>query len=119
MKDKDRVILGKVILYLNDIRAYAHGMSFQEFENDKKTVNACAFLFSQIGELVKKLSDEFLESYAETPWHNIRGLRNRIIHEYESIDLNMLWYAITDDVEDFEKNLIGILHGDNQKTSKN
>ena len=114
MKDKDRIIVGKIIKYLNSIGEYSTGMEFNEFENDQKTQYACAFLFGQIGELIKKLSDEFLEDFTEIQWHKIKGMRNRIVHEYENIDLSIVWYVITEDVPNFTIQLDDIMQRDKQ-----
>ncbi len=48
---------------------------------------AVVFNFAQLGELAKVLEDGFTVLYSDIPWHQIRGLRNRIVHDYESIRL--------------------------------
>lgn len=56
------------------------------------------FRFIQISEYIKKLSIEFKESHNNIPWISIIGLRNRIVHEYGNIDLNIVYEAIKKDI---------------------
>ena len=59
--------------------------------SDKKTVFACAFTIGQIGELASNISEETIREYDSVPWRNIRGMRNRIVHDYEHVDMTVLW----------------------------
>lgn len=52
----------------------------------------------QIGELVGRLSDEFIEKYNETPWHAIKGMRNLHAHDYENVDLEIVWNTLVEDI---------------------
>ena len=61
-------------------------------------VETCVFNLSQIGELVRHLDNEFIELHSELPWAQIRGLRNRIIHDYEGVNLNLVWEIISYDI---------------------
>ena len=56
MKSKDRIIIQKIILYIDDIEKYIDGLEAKDFLDDKKTITACAFTVSQIGEIVKEIS---------------------------------------------------------------
>ena len=61
---------------------------------DKKTMSACAFLVSQIGELAKEVSEETQNKYGYISWRSIKGMRNKSVHDYENIDLSVLWGTI-------------------------
>ena len=54
-------------------------------------VEACAFNFSQIGELSHKLEDDFQQNNPTIPWKAIYGMRNKIIHDYDGINLKVVW----------------------------
>ena len=71
MTEKDRRILQKIISYVHDITDYSEGMDFDSFLSDKKTISACAFSVSQIGELAKELSDKLQNAHSEIPWKAI------------------------------------------------
>mgnify|MGYP000670069602 CR=1 FL=1 len=50
------------------------------------------------GELTKKLDDSFIAQYADIPWSQLRGLRNRIVHDYEGVNLVLVWDIIHEDL---------------------
>ena len=94
MKDKDKIILTKIAGYIDDIDHFVAELDFDSFLADKKTVSACAFVISQIGEIAGEISDDFQMSYPAIPWKSIRGMRNKIVHDYEGIDFSVLWGTI-------------------------
>ena len=51
MKSKDRIIIQKIITYIEDTEMYVKGITAKDFLDDKKTITACAFTVSQIGEI--------------------------------------------------------------------
>jgi uncharacterized protein with HEPN domain len=95
MTSKDRIILQKINGYINDVAQYIHELSFEQFMTDKKTISACAFAVSQIGELAKDISLSVQKEYSDIPWKSIKGMRNKIVHDYENIDFAVLWGTIT------------------------
>ncbi|MBW4085240.1 DUF86 domain-containing protein [Paenibacillus sp. S150] len=109
MKSKERIILQKLNSYILDVLQYVQGYTFEQFMADKKTVSACAFTVSQMGELAKYISDETQERYPDIPWRSIRGMRNRIVHDYENIDLAVLWGTITASLPELQKQIEHIL----------
>jgi len=96
MKKRDRIAFHKMISYAEEIQSYVHGLHFEQFARDRKTINACAFLIGQIGELVNVIDAETQKKYAKIPWRNIKGMRNRIVHNYEKVDYTVLWGTITE-----------------------
>ena len=65
--------------------------SLEQFTKDRKTINACVFNLSQIGELVGKISEEAVSENPDIEWRGLKALRNRIVHDYEGVNLNMVW----------------------------
>lgn len=61
MRNKDQIILKKILKYIEELKEFIDGYSYEEFKNDKKTINACVFNLSQIGELTGKVSDELIK----------------------------------------------------------
>jgi len=112
MKEHEKVVLDKIKAYAAQAIRFAENMDFDGFSEDIKTIYACVFNLSQIGELVGKLSAEFVQSAGHIPWRKIKGLRNRIVHDYEGIRLNIVWEVITEflpqlieDIERLARNL--------------
>ncbi len=110
MTGKDRIILQKISTYINDVAQYVNGLPFELFMTDKKTVSACAFAVSQIGELAKDISISTQEEYTYIPWKSIRGMRNKIVHDYENVDFAVLWGTITKSLPVLLNQIDDILH---------
>jgi uncharacterized protein with HEPN domain len=94
-----------VNLLLDDIREaidrverYTAGMSFAAFASDEKTVDAVARSLEIIGEAANRLPDEFKDRHPEIEWYKVVGLRNRIVHEYFGIDLEIIWQILHRDL---------------------
>ncbi len=109
MTSKDRFILQKINDYVGDVSQYIEGFSFESFMADKKTLAACAFSVSQIGELANNLSTGLQREHPHIPWKSIRGMRNRIVHDYENIDFAVLWGTITDSLPELSRQIREIL----------
>lgn len=105
MKNKDKMIIEKILKYIDEIKLFIEGYSHEEFKNDRKTINACVFNLSQIGELAGKISEELQNQYGDIEWRGIRALRNRIVHDYDGVNLNMVWGFLTTELNDLEEQL--------------
>lgn len=109
MKSKDRIIIQKIIRYIEDVEGYIKGIEAIDFLDDKKTITACAFTVSQIGELAKDISNETQETYVDIPWKSIKGMRNKIVHDYENVDLSVLWGTVKNSLPELKEELKRIL----------
>jgi len=65
---------------------YTKNLSFEEFTNDGKTIDAVIRNFEIIGEAANRLPDDFKDKHSNIDWHRIRGFRNRIVHDYFGIN---------------------------------
>lgn len=109
MKSKDRILIQKIIRYIEDVEKYTEGMEAIDFLDDKKTITACAFTVSQIGELAKDITEDTQNKYNDIPWKSIKGMRNRIVHDYENVDLSVLWGTIKNSLPSLKNELKKIL----------
>ena len=69
-----------------------------EYLQDRKTQDAVARNLEIIGEAVKNLAEETLKRSPGIPWRRIAGMRDRLIHGYFSVDLNLVWETISCDL---------------------
>ena len=100
MNERDRKVLRKIQMHASHIRDYTKGMnSLDSFAADDKTVEACVFNMMQIGELAHaELSDECKSELAAIPWNQIYGMRNRIVHGYGEVSMDIVWETIETDI---------------------
>ena len=100
--------LNDILESISDIREFIEGMDFDVFTKDKKTVKAVIRSLEVIGEAVNKLPQNIRNLYPETPWQEMIGMRNRLIHEYFGIDLTIVWQPFEEDLQPLEANVIKI-----------
>ena len=67
---------------INDIENFIEGMNFDDFKNDRKTINAVIRSIEVIGEASKKIPKSIRERHPDIPWKKIAGMRDKLIHEY-------------------------------------
>ena len=96
MSDID--IVEKIISLSEKIVSYTQNLDYNTFSKNEITVEACAFNLSQIGELAHRLTAEFQNTYLNIPWKSIYGMRNRIIHDYDGVNLKVIWETISEDL---------------------
>ena len=98
----DRVYLEQILESIGKIRQFVSGMDQVAFLNDQKTQSAVIMQFALIGELAKRISAPTKQDI-KVPWKEIAAFRNRAIHDYYQIDLQVAWNTITLDLEPLEK----------------
>ena len=109
MKKDDRVYVLHVRDALRQILEYAkEGRDF--FQRDKKTQDAIIRQFQVLGEAAKKLSTPFRKSYADIPWKEMSGMRDKMIHEYFGIDLDLVWDVVEKELPTLQKKIEKLLN---------
>ena len=85
-KREPYLLIEDIIESAGKILDYTAQLSFEEFIEDSKTIDAVIRNFEIIGEAANRLPEDFKEKYDQIDWHRIRGFRNRIVHHYFGID---------------------------------
>jgi uncharacterized protein with HEPN domain len=73
-------------------------MSFDQFESDYRTNFAVVRALEIIGEAAKRITDPVRERYDDIPWKSMAGMRDRIIHGYDVVDLRIVWNTVRQDI---------------------
>ena len=107
MNDRDIEIIKKMMKYCSDIEYLMdkYHSDIYVFKTDISFQYACNMCIIQIGELVSRLSDEFLEQYRQIPWHAIKAMRNLHAHDYDRVDLDIVWNTLQEDIPDLKRQL--------------
>jgi uncharacterized protein with HEPN domain len=108
MAAKDQIIVTKIIAHIDKINGYVGSLGQEEFLADSKLVEACVFNLLQMGELAWRLADEFRNDHPDIPWAKIRGLRHKIVHDYEGVNLEIIWDIVNKDLEPLRRQLAGL-----------
>ena len=77
---------------------FIEGMDRPAFLSDLKTQSATHHQLLILGEAVKRLSPEFREGHPELPWRMMAGMRDKLIHQYDAVDLDEVWRTLTGDL---------------------
>ncbi len=94
----DADLVADILQAISRIREYVRGMSFEEFERDRKTQDAVIRNIEIIGEAAKHLSQDFKRKYRNVPWKQMAGMRDVIIHRYFGVALDIVWRVATKDL---------------------
>ena len=93
---------------INETKTF-FGEDYSKFESNCIYQNAILTPVTQIGELVKKLPMDFRMKYKQIPWKNIAGMRDIVVHNYETIDKAILWNVADkeiDKIKEFCKDIL-------------
>ena len=84
---------------------FREGMDKRAFLNDPKTQSAILHQLLVLGEAAKRLSQEFRERHQKIPWKKITGMGDKLIHEYDNVDLDEVWKTARSDIPQLIKQL--------------
>jgi uncharacterized protein with HEPN domain len=90
--------LSHIIESVEKIRYFVEGMSIEEFLADSRTSDAVLRNLEIIGEAARLVPEEVTTAYGEVPWADMRAMRNLVAHEYDRVNLSIIWGTIHDDL---------------------
>ena len=83
---------------IDGIKSFVGDMTLEDFAKDKKTINAVVRGIEIIGEATKKFSKSLKEKYPSIPWKKMAGMRDKMIHEYFGVDVEIVWKTAKEDI---------------------
>ena len=89
--DKDRIYLSEINEFCLTISKFTKGVSYDTFLADEKLQLALVKLIENIGEAAKNLSEDTKQKYPGVDWPKAIAMRNRLVHDYMSIDLEIVY----------------------------
>lgn len=98
MKKNDLIYLDHILQSLNKVVGYVKNVDYEVFLLDEEKQDAVIRKIEIIGEAAKRLSKELRNNYDFIPWKAITGMRDKLIHDYFDLDLEMIWATATIDV---------------------
>ena len=104
-----KVCIQDILDAIEEIQVFTQGMNYETFRNDAKTIRAVELNFIVIGEAASQIPDDVQESHPHIPWHFMRGIRNRLVHGYFSVDPRLIWDTILNDLPELARSLSAIL----------
>ncbi len=93
-----RIYIDHILVSANRIQSFVSEMDYDQFASDFKTQDAVIRNFEIIGEATKRISLDFRNNYPEIPWSDMSGMRDRLIHDYLEVDIEIVWKTATEDL---------------------
>jgi uncharacterized protein with HEPN domain len=106
---KSAVLLRHMLDHAREAVSMVRGKTRADLDTDRKLNLALVRLLEIVGEAAGRISKEERDRYSNIPWAEIVGLRNRLIHGYDEVDLDILWEIVTADLTPLIKNLEKLL----------
>jgi len=104
-KRPDRLLTEDILESISKIKRYTEGLDKSSFSEDEMIVDAVVRNFEIIGEAANRISEQVKTENPDVEWRRIIGLRNRIVHEYFGIDINILWTIIENNLDDLKQQI--------------
>lgn len=108
-KSDDLALLGDVLDAIRRIKGYVRGVKKQAFLENLMMQDAVMHQIEIIGEASNSISDEFQEKHSDLPWMQMRAIRNKIVHDYRGINLNIIWETVQNDLPALKEKVRKIL----------
>jgi len=106
----DRDFLSDIQEAIRRILEYTAGMTYQAFLEDAKTQDAVVRNLEVIGEATKNLAKDLREQHAHVPWKSMAAVRDRLMHHYFGVNLDIVWQIVVDELPKVVSQLEMILH---------
>jgi uncharacterized protein with HEPN domain len=103
-----------IINALDEIGDFTKGMEFHDFSSDRKTINAFVRSLEVIGEAAKRMPEEVREKNPLIPWKRMAGMRDKLIHEYSGVDMDIVWAVIKTELPSLRPLIAEIAEDDGQ-----
>lgn len=109
MNPRDRASLLDITKAARLTLEFVAEMSQQEFETDQRTQSAVLYQIAILGEAVKRLSPEFRSQHPDIPWAAMAGMRDKLIHDYEGVDIQRVWLTLQSSIPGLLQSILPLL----------
>jgi uncharacterized protein with HEPN domain len=94
MKRDYRVYLSDILQAFRNTCQFLEGLSYEEFIEDRKTISAVVRELEIAGEATKQLPVSIRKKYPDIPWSDMAGMRDKLIHFYFGVDMEIVWETV-------------------------
>lgn len=101
--------LRDILQATEDALTFVNGMEYPSFRTDRKTNLAVVRALEIMGEAARHIPVNVRRAYPEIPWQEMVDMRNKLVHEYFGVDLEVLWRTVQEDLPLLRDQIRGIL----------
>lgn len=98
MPEEDRVRVRHMIDAARAVHRFLHGRTRQDLSSDQLLLFAVLHAVQVLGEAASKVTPATRSAHGSIPWAAIVGMRNRLVHAYFDIDVDIVWVAATEEI---------------------
>lgn len=109
MVKNDEYYTLKTLDEINLIIKYADGLTVDDFQQQPAVLDGIVFRMIQMSEHMNSISEEFKLQHPDVKWVNIKGFRNRLVHNYGGVNLDFVYNAISIDIPELKLLLTNII----------
>jgi uncharacterized protein with HEPN domain len=103
------IYIKDIVAAIDSIGQFTEGIDFRHFCEDDKTSSAVMQKLQIIGEAVKNVPADITQRYGDIPWKEMAGMRDKLIHQYFRIKMDLLWETIRNDLPSLRIPLLEII----------
>ena len=112
---RDEETLVDIMRACRMVLQFTDGLGQDRFMEDAKTQSAVVHQLLVLGEAVKRLSPAFREAHRDVPWTAMAGMRDKLIHAYDEVDLDEVWRTVSEDIPAILRRLEPLPPSDDEK----
>lgn len=109
------VYLRDILQSFHNARQFVKGLPYGKFITDRKTISAVVRELEIAGEAVKHLPVSLTRRYPDIPWSNMAGMRDKLIHFYFGVDMEIVWETVKVRILELEPLIAKVLRDLEQK----
>ena len=97
-KRDPQLYLRDILDSINKIAKFSQELSYEDFKANDMAIDAIVRNLEIIGEAARNMPAEVKDNNTEIPWEKMVSMRNKILHEYFGVDLEILWKTTQEDL---------------------
>lgn len=103
MSHSDTAYIEHILDCIRKINEFSKGITLKDFRKNELVQDAIIRNAEIIGEASKKISKDTKQTYYKIPWKEISGMRDKLVHDYLGVDVDVVWKTIKEDIPALEK----------------
>ena len=104
-KKDNKYYADKIVADLDFIIQHTKDINIKDFETNEILVDSVMFRLIQVSENSDRLSEDFKAYHKTIPWRALKGMRNKIVHEYGNVDMSVIYDTVKNDIPELLKEL--------------
>ena len=109
MKKDPQVFIKHILDSIDAVENYTKNLSEDQFLRSLEKQDAIVRRVEIIGEAVRNIPADFRQAYPDIPWRKISGMRDKLVHEYFGVDLELVWAVVKKDLPSFKRQIKNLL----------